>query len=187
MKLIDYIPTYYKKSRFVTALFAAYENMLDALRAKGTETRKNVFVLTASERLDLHEKDVCLSVSADSDEVRRARVISRLRGWNAVTDDELVRLAEAYGFTGVSVEEHFSEYMFTIHADAQQTPIFNDMRDAVEEIKPAHLGAGYHISSTPSENHIYPAMSVLQHTETECKSLSYGQLNTTAIKDFILI
>ena len=187
MRLIDYIPTYYKKSRFVKALFAAYENMLNRLREKAAQTRKNIFVLTASERLDLHEKDVCLSVSADSDEVRRARILSRLRGWNTVTNDEIVRLVETYGFSGAGVEEHFSEYMFTIHANAKQTTIFDDMRNAVEKIKPAHLGMKYSVVCTPSECDYYYAMPAIQHTEYEFSSPNYGRLDVTPVKDFVLI
>lgn len=160
MKLFDYIPTYYKKSKFVKALFEAYENMLDGLRRKRDETRRNALVVTASERLELHEKDVGLLISADSDEVRRARVISRLRGWNTVTCEEIVRLAEAYGFENVSVDEHFGEYMFTINTNAQSSSIFDDMREAVSEVKPAHLGVGYHVENTPGRCDMFCGMTV---------------------------
>lgn len=165
MKLIDYIPVFLRKSKLIKAIFSAFEHMLDLIKKDSMKVRENIFIISSDENIQMHEEDVGIINDSEDITLRRARVISHLRGWNVTTISEISGLVKAYGFGDCSITENYAEYSFIINTTAPKNSIFYKMCEAVEEVKPAHLFlSGVEIESTKCDNNVFYAMPQLRHS-----------------------
>ena len=146
MSMIDLLPLRFKNSEEVKE----FENAVDGFMEK-TEAEKQSFfnqlnVDTATWGLSLWEKqygiDTDISKSLDD---RRSRIKSKLLGVGTTTKELIKSLGEIFSNGGVIVTEHNDQYYFEIEFVGRfgLPENINDLKAAVDEAKPAHLGAVY--------------------------------------------
>lgn len=144
-RLFEYLEIY-RNSKEVEAVQKGYQAVLDRLFSSVFDAQKQVFVLSATWALELWEKYLGLNVDASlSEVVRRERIISKLRGAGTTTKVMIERMAESYANGEVEVTEQNELYQFTIKfiSTRGQPAGLTQLKTAIEEIKPAHLGVAY--------------------------------------------
>lgn len=163
----NYIPDYLKTSRIMTSILDAEGVELDDLRMSLEEVLQQFYVETATEKgLTIWERFLGLNSFAGKPlEQRRSRIISKLRGMGTVTTELIQNVAESYIYGHVTVTEHPETYSFTIKfMDPLGVPAnLEDVKAAVDDIKPAHLGVIYEFTYT---------------TWGDVKSLTWGTVKT---------
>lgn len=143
----SYVPDYLKEAQSYKVILEAEGPELDAIETNLADVLKQFYVETATEEgLSRWEEFVGLSSYAGKPlDQRRSRIISKLRGMGAVTVALIQNVAESYVYGTVAVTDHPETYSFTIKfVDALGIPPnLQDLKDAIEEIKPAHLAVVY--------------------------------------------
>lgn len=142
--MIERLPYYYRKSKVVKDFYDVVKGIFDEVDSEIAEADKLLFIISTGD-FDLHEKDVGLTAIDADDETRRSRVITRLRGYNMLTVEELIAIVTLYEKSGCSVVEDYPNYTVTIHFD-ERMGIPNNIGQimaTVEEVKPAHIKIGW--------------------------------------------
>lgn len=150
-RMLELCPKYYELSRVFTASCQAIGSELDELWQAIQDVLDQIFVSTATWGLDQWEKMLGLpTYSGKPDDHRRSRIISKLRGIGTVTVELIKNVAESYVNGAVEVENYPEEYRFTVKfVDARGVPPnLDDLKEAIEEIKPAHLAVEYRFTYT---------------------------------------
>lgn len=142
--MIEREPYYYRKSKVVKDLFDAIQMILDMTDKSIDEADIRLFITTTDD-FTLHERDVGLAVSADTDETRRARVIARIQGNGMLTVEALKELVTLYEKSGCTVIEDYPNYTVTLHFNYRMGIPNNIVQliEAIEEVKPAHISFVY--------------------------------------------
>lgn len=134
------------------AIAEAQGSEVNSLYTTLDEILKQFFVETATEwGLDLWEQMLNLTSYAGKPlDQRRSRIISKLRGMGTVTVNLIKNVAESYVYGTVEVTENPAEYSFTVKfVDPRGIPPnLDDVKAAIEEIKPAHLSVEYQFTYT---------------------------------------
>ncbi|TBL71366.1 YmfQ family protein [Paenibacillus thalictri] len=145
-QMLGYLPGYYETSRVMRSIMQSSGAEMDALRQALDEIAEQFFVRTATWGLDLWEKELGLFTDASKPIGQRRSVIeSKLRGVGSVTVKLIQNVAEAYDRGAVEVTAQPEMYRFTVRfVDTLGTPPnLDDLKAAIEEIKPAHLAVEY--------------------------------------------
>lgn len=146
----SYVPDYLKEAQSYKVILEAEGPELDNIETSLDDVLKQLYVETATEEgLTRWEEFVGLSSYAGKPlDQRRSRIISKLRGMGTVTVAMIQNVAESYVYGHVTVTEHPETYSFTIKfVDPYGIPPnLDDVKAAIEEIKPAHLGVVYEFS-----------------------------------------
>lgn len=142
MKLMEYLPDYYKNSNEVMQIQDAIEVQEDVLSADTNKLLEQVFVDTADYAIDLWED--MLGIAKDNSKPladRRARIKSKLRGQGTTTVALLKNIAESFVNGKIDIIEHNDEYRFDVKMVDKVgiPPNMDDLKTAIEEAKPAHL------------------------------------------------
>lgn len=149
---MKYLPHYYQESRVMQAIAEAQGSEINSLYATLDEILMQFYVETATEwGLDLWEQMLGLkSYSGKPLDHRRSRIISKLRGIGTVTVNMIKNVAESYVYGTVEVTENSAAYSFTVKfVDPRGIPPnLDDLKAAIEEIKPAHLAVEYQFTYT---------------------------------------
>lgn len=175
----SYIPPMLRGSRIFNAILEAEGQEFATLRASIEDILKQFFVETATEwGLDLWEQMLGLTSYAGKPlDQRRSRIISKLRGYGTVTVSLIKNVAESYVYGTVEVNEHPELYSFTIKfVDPRGIPPnLDDLKAAIEEIKPAHLAVEYQFTYT-----VWGELSTWSKTwgELNTLGLTWGDLMT---------
>ena len=105
--------------------------------------------ITTTDSFLLHEKDVGLSEITADNETKRARVIARLQGNNLLTKSELEQLILMYDRTGCTITEDYKNYTVAVKFSGRKGVPYNfeQIKSAVDEVKPAHLQVNYEFQS----------------------------------------
>ncbi|WP_431090067.1 YmfQ family protein [Paenibacillus sp. 8b26] len=145
-ELFSYLPAYYEISRVMQADMDAKGSELDALYFALDETLAQFFVRTSTWALDRWENE--LGIPADLKkplEQRRSVVESKLRGSGKFSGRLVKNVAEAYDGGTVNVTFQHTEWGFTVKFidTIGIPPNLEDLKAAIEEIKPAHLSVEY--------------------------------------------
>lgn len=109
------------------------------------------FVDLADSSLERWEKDLGIEVNnSKCDDARRSIIKSKLRGHGTVTLNLINNVSESFSSGEVEVIEDNSSCSFTIKFVGRrgQPPNFEDLKKAIEEIKPAHLAVDYEFTYT---------------------------------------
>jgi len=134
------------------AIAEAQGSEVNSLYATLDEILKQFYVETATEwGLDLWEQMLGLTSYAGKPlDQRRSRIISKLRGYGTVTVSLIKNVAESYVYGTVEVTEDPAAYSFTVKfVDPRGIPPnLDDVKAAIEEIKPAHLAIEYQFTYT---------------------------------------
>jgi len=171
-RIMQYLPPYYHESRIMRAIAEAQGNEVAAFWGTLDEILKQFFVETASEwGLDLWEQMLGLTSYAGKPlDQRRSRIISKIRGMGTVTIDLIKNVAESYVYGKVEVIDHPEIYSFIIKfIDSRGIPPnLDDLKEAIEEIKPAHLAVEYQFTYT-----VWGELDALE--------ITWGDLNTLGL------
>lgn len=148
----SYGPEYFKTDRVFSAILDSEGEEFGQIRTSIDNILKQFYVETATGwGLDLWEQMLGLkSFVGKPDDQRRSRIISKLRGMGAVTVSLIKNVAESYVYGTVEVTEHPELYSFTVKfIDTRGIPPnLNDIKAAIEDIKPAHLAVTYEFTYT---------------------------------------
>ncbi len=145
-EMLTYLPAYYEGSRVMRADMNAKGAELDLLFTALDETLQQFFVRTATWGLDRWESELGIETDLSKPlEQRRAVVESRLRGSGKFSGQLVKSVAEAYDGGKVEVTFQPQEWSFTVKfIDTLGTPPnLEDLKAAIEEVKPAHLKANF--------------------------------------------
>ena len=140
------LPAYYRRSKVMNALFRSIESEYERLRNEVTLTENQFFVILADKNIQNHEQDVGVIPDEAADlETRRGRVLSKLRGTGTVTKTMMKNVAASFVNGDIEITEYPSRYMFSVAFTSKQGVPYNlqDIKDMIEEIKPAHLAVEY--------------------------------------------
>jgi hypothetical protein len=145
---MKYLPNYYKTSQVMTNITGAEESEINLFKTKLTETLNQFFIDTATWSLERWERELGIPVNnSKPDEYRRSVIKSKLRGIGTITVKLIKNVCESYSNGEVDVIEDNPNYSFTIKfvGTIGVPPNLDDLKNAIEEIKPAHLGVIYEI------------------------------------------
>lgn len=145
MDLIKYLPSFYFNSEEVKNIQASVQSEDIAVKEAIKDVLNQLFVDTATWGLNSWEKMLGLKIdTTETLENRRARVMTRLRGTGTVTKSMIKNVCKSFTNGEVDVIEN-TDYSFTIKfVDIKGIPgNLNYLRDAIEEIKPAHLNFNF--------------------------------------------
>lgn len=146
MKLIDYLPEFYRGSVETTTLEEALDRELEKLWAVRGDFFAQLNVSSATWGLKAWEAALGLETDVSkSVEYRRTRVLSKLRGQGTTTAAMIRNVAESFSNGVVDVIEHPEEARFEVKFTGTIgiPPNLEDLSAAIDEIKPAHLAYTY--------------------------------------------
>lgn len=151
-RIMQYLPYYYQGSRVIRAIAEAQGSEVGEFWITLDDILKQFYVETASDwGLDLWEQMLDLtSFSGKPLDQRRSRIISKIRGMGTMTVSLIKNVAESYVYGTVEVTENPAAYSFTVKfVDPRGIPPnLDDLRAAIEGIKPAHLAVQYEFTYT---------------------------------------
>lgn len=142
--LIDYLPSFYLKSKEVVNIQETLNDEVNELQANANDLITQIFVETATWGLKNWEDYLDIKTDViESFEVRRSRIITRLRGQGTTTKAMVKSFCEGYAEGNVVITEMFNDYLIKIKFIG---PIIGSdesvikIRKLLNETKPAHLG-----------------------------------------------
>ena len=140
--LIKQLPKYYRNSAVMALILATDEAALNAAEAVINDTDNQCLIGTASSALARWENIFGIPNSEDSDERRRERILAKKRGGGTFTIAHLKKVISSFSNGEVEITELFDSYMIKITFVGQlgAPPYIDDVRDAIDEIIPAHIG-----------------------------------------------
>jgi len=148
-ELFSYLPHYYETSRIMRADAETKGQEMELLHQALEETLDQFFVRTATWGLDIWERELDIAVDpAKPIEQRRSVVESKLRGGGVFSGKMVRNVAAAYERGTVDVTFQPEEWAFTIHFvdTIGLPPNLDDLKAAIEAIKPAHMAVEYEFS-----------------------------------------
>lgn len=173
MALIDRLPLFYKDTKEVINIQNALENERLALEGKVKTLINDLFVIT-SENINEWENFVGIKVDVTKPlEFRKNNVIARIRGKGTTTKELIKNVSESYANAEVDVIENNNLYSFLVKfIGVKGIPEnLDDLKKAIEEIKPAHLSVNYAFT--------YNSWSMVNHmTWGEVESITWDKLRT---------
>lgn len=144
--LIDRLPGFWAGSPQVVELQRVLDEMVQAAGSSQADTLAQLFLPTATWGLSWWEQAYGITpASGQTEDQRRTRILGKIRGQGVATVALIQATAGAYVDAAVSVEEYPNEFRFTVIFDqiGAQPPEPEEMTDALNEIKPAHLTFDY--------------------------------------------
>lgn len=173
MALIDRLPLFYKDTKEVINIQNALENEILVLERKVKTLINDLFVIT-SENINEWEKFVGIKVDVTKPlEFRKNNVIARIRGKGTTTKELIKNVSESYANAEVDVIENNNLYSFLVKfIGVKGIPEnLDDLKKAIEEIKPAHLSVNYAFT--------YNSWSMVNHMSWgEVESITWDKLRT---------
>lgn len=164
--LLAYQPDYYKDSKVMENINNANAIELNLIDVNLKDTYNQLFVDTANIYLERWEKELGLPIANAYDiNYRRTKIYSKKKGQYTITPIQIKNIAESFENGEVEVIEHNSDYYFIIRFTSTKGIPQNlqDLKDAINELKPAHLGVEYEFTFT---------------TWGEVKTITWGSVKT---------
>lgn len=146
MSLNKYLPLNLYNEKTLSKVYKIQESKLDTINNNIQEIIDNCFIQTATWSLPTWETEYGIDIQEDdSYEIRRSRVLAKMRSNGLVTKDMIKNLAESFSNGTVEVIEDPANYQFTIRfISTLGVPTkIQDLYNAISEIKPAHLSVNY--------------------------------------------
>ncbi len=148
IKLLDHLPKYYKKSKVISDITSVQDKKLQEFVDKIQEVANQFFIDTATSGFTLErwEKELGIPLSSNKDESYRRSVIkSKIRGTGTVTVGLLKNVAQSFekGLIDVMEETELFRFRIKFIDTLGAPPNFDDLKNAIDEIKPAHLEVVY--------------------------------------------
>lgn len=169
--LFSYMPRYYKNSKAIDNINTANSYELTLFKEELNNTLNQFFVDTADFTLERWESELGLVINGELDlDIRKSKIKSKLRGQGTITIKLIKNVAESFANGQVDVIENNADYSFTIKFISTRgiPPNLQDLKNSIEQIKPAHLAVKYEFTYT---------------TWGEVKSLTWAQAKTGTWED----
>lgn len=150
-KLMSYLPNYYRTSKVITDITNTQDSELKEFSDKIGQILNQFFIDKSDFTLERWEKELGLAVNNNKPEdYRRSVIKSKLRGHGTVTIKFIKNISESYANGEVDIIEDHVNYSFTIKFVGTKgiPPNLDDLKQTIEEIKPAHLGVDYEFTYT---------------------------------------
>ena len=145
-QLMKHLPSYYRTSQVMLNITNVEDIEITNFKTSLDNTLNQFFIDTADYTLERWEKGLGISINNNkSCEFRRSVIKSKLRGQGTITVSLIKNVAQSYNNGEIDVVEHNEEYYFTVKFIARDGVPENltDLKNAIEEIKPAHLEVVY--------------------------------------------
>ncbi|ARE87124.1 YmfQ family protein [Clostridium formicaceticum] len=176
-QLLRHMPGYYKTSQVMNSLTGVEAIQMQEFNSKLDDVLNQFFVDTATFALERWEKELGIPVNNSKPAAFRRSVIkSKLRGSGTVTVNLIKNVSESYSNGEVDVIENNPNYSFTVKfvGTLGIPPNLEDLKNAIEEIKPAHLVALFQF--------IYNTHNTLaQFTHNQLSQYTHDQLREEVI------
>lgn len=171
--MLNYLPWYEQKSIVFQKLLEAYDKEFREIELNLEILLRNLFIQTAIEGLDIHEKDLGIRNSKNiiNEKQRREQIYSRYRAsFDQTTEATIKKVASAYSNGDVEISTTDTEGIFEMKFISKGIPDnMKALNEAIEIIIPAHLGVKYVYSYTPWEE-------LTKRTWGECESINWREL-----------
>ena len=144
--LSTYLPNYYQKSIVMKEVFKGLNLGCDTALNDVIDTGNQFFVVLTDREIWRHEQDLGIAIESDlSDEIRRGRILSRLRGTGTVTKAMIHNVANSFVNGDIDIIELPNDYTFIVKFVSQVgiPPNIIDLQTSIETLKPAHLAVEY--------------------------------------------
>lgn len=175
-RMLKYLPSYYATSRYMKSIQYAQGSEIDSLNQALDEILNQYFVLTATWGLDYWEKELGIPTEAHKPlSQRRSVILSKIRGIGTVTIAMIKNVAEAYDGGTVEVSQEPALYKIVVKFidTIGIPPNLDDLKAAIEEIKPAHLAVVYEFSYLLIRD-IHDVMTISQIEEIPLSKFAGG-------------
>lgn len=142
MKLMDYLPPYYQHSPEMVDLQQAIQPELIRMDAEEQSAMAQLDPNTATWGLEVWERALAIPIQRVKPlEARRAKVVGKLRSQGTTTRQMIENVAESFTGSPVEVTEDPPAFRFglSITGGWEDDAGWEDLRAAIDEIKPAHL------------------------------------------------
>lgn len=146
------MPGYYKTSQVIDNLNNADAVELNRLDEKLDSALNQYFVDSADFTLERWEKELGIEVNNNySPEFRRTRILSKIRGQGTITINLIKTVSQSFSNGEVNITENNAQYSFTVKFIGTKgiPPNIDDLKNAIEDIKPAHLQAIFEFTYNP--------------------------------------
>lgn len=148
--LMDYLPPLYQNSGEVRTFQEAWQPEIDMVWEAREDLKSQLNPHTATWGLALWEEAYGLTSDGSlSLDVRRNRVVARIRGMGTTTVEKLKSVVEAFcPGADVTIVEHYGQYLVEISMTLTASGMEDSsgLRDELRLIMPAHLAWGYAIT-----------------------------------------
>jgi uncharacterized protein YmfQ (DUF2313 family) len=164
--LSNYAPSFLASGDIFKKIYENQQAEIDSLNLDIKDLINQLFVNTATWGLSIWEEEFNIKINTfDSYEIRRSRIIAKKKGQGTFTKAFVKNLAESFENGIVEVIEHNEDYYFTIKFTGTKgiPPNLQDLKDVINELKPAHLGVEYEFTFT---------------TWGEVKTITWGTVKT---------
>ena len=142
MDLIELLPGRLLNSKEVLDFENAINSIMIMAENEKDELLKQFNLETATWSLDIWEKQYGIKTDITKDyDLRRSRIKSKMRGTGTTTVEMIKNVAESFVNGLVEIVEHNEQYKFDIKMMSVIgiPPNMEDLKDAIEALKPAHL------------------------------------------------
>ena len=143
--LFKYVPLFTRKDTFFKMIYNAQQTELEKIKFLIDDFIKQKNIYTATWSLDLWEEEWGIPINKeDSYEIRRARVLAKMRGQGTSTPRMLERVAHSFLHIDdtVKCEPHNEEYYYWLYLNSEHgfpNDISTDVSNAIWQINPCHL------------------------------------------------
>lgn len=152
MSLLDYLPESYQNSPETVDLLQAMGKQTETLYDRYLDFLNQHQVCTATWGLSFWEQIYGIPADVSKPEQERREVLySKMRAIGSVTPEMIRSIAAAFSEGKPVVTEFPSEYRFTVFVtqSLDRPTYLYGLYTAIEEMKPAHLQAGYGTNYLP--------------------------------------
>jgi len=146
--LMNLLPPLYENVLEMQLLTQTEGAELDQLAADVEDVLQQFYPESATWALERYEQDLQIPTNrAKPDDQRRSVIISKMRGSGKVSGSMLKNVAQAYENGGIDVSVNPGEYRILIRFidTLGLPPNLNDLKAAIEDIKPAHMTVEYRL------------------------------------------
>lgn len=176
--LMSRLPSYYFNSSVAKDITNVLQNDLDLFNFAIESTLNQFYVNECDEYINRYEEEFDIKTDESKDlEFRRNVLISKIRGTGTTTKDMIKNVSDAFTNGDVEVIEDNDNYRFIVKfTSILGIPInLDDLINAIEEIKPAHLECIYEFKyNTHAVLSKFTHSQLMQFTHNELRE---GDLN----------
>lgn len=144
--LMSYVPNFISKSNVFSNIYNSQGKELDVLGSDLVDLQNQCFIDTATWSLDMWEQFLDIKTDTSKSYADRQSVVkSKIRGIGTVTVTMMKNVANSFQNGEVDVIEHSEKYSFEVKFVSTKgiPPNLQDLKNAIELIKPAHLDVSY--------------------------------------------
>lgn len=158
MQLKSLVPNEILEIKDIEEIYKAQQDQLNKLDIDIQDLLNQLYINTCTWGIVLWEKFAgIVSDPLKSLEERKARVLAKIRGQGTSTVEAIKNICDSYA-DDTKVVEHNEESWFEMILESYRGFPFllDSLYDAIDEIKPAHLGTGYKLVAI-TNNDLYIA------------------------------